>query len=77
MNQLQRPPKKIPRGRNLFKRTTVMRLAHAAVAAGFDVQRFEVDRSGRVSVIVGRDGTRSPGIDDEVESWLRKQKKTE
>jgi hypothetical protein len=54
-----------------------MRLARAAVAAGFDVQRFEADPSGRVSVIVSKGGTKSPGTDDEVESWLSKQKKTE
>jgi hypothetical protein len=54
-----------------------MRLARAAVAAGFDVQRFEADPSGRVSVIVSRGGTGSTATDDEVESWLSKQKKTE
>ena len=77
MRQVRPPKKKTPRSRNLFKRTTVMRLARAAVAAGFDVQRFEADPSGRVSVIVSRGGTGSTATDDEVESWLSKQKKTE
>jgi len=76
MSQVQRQPKKkTPRSRNLFKRTTVMRLGRAAVDAGFDVHRFEVDPSGRVSVIVSRGGTGSLATNDEVENWLSKQKK--
>jgi hypothetical protein len=52
-----------------------MRLGRAAVDAGFDVHRFEVDPSGRVSVIVSRGGTGSLATNDEVENWLSKQKK--
>jgi hypothetical protein len=59
-----------PRGRNRFRAAEVARAIRAAKAAGGE--RIEIDpETGKISVIIG------PGThlaDNEVETWLTKQK---
>ena len=75
MSQVQRPPKKrTPRGPNLFKRVVATRACKAALAAGLQIERLEIDASGRVSVVV-KNSAGGPVPADEVESWLSKQPK--
>jgi hypothetical protein len=42
--------------------------------AGLQIERLDVDTSGRVSVVV-KNGSGEPVPDDEVEGWLREQSK--
>ena len=64
--------KRTPRGPNLFKRIVATRLCKSALMAGLQIERLDVDTSGRVSVVVkNRSGEPVPA--DEVESWLSKQ----
>ena len=42
--------------------------------AGLQIERLDVDTSGRVSVVI-KDGSGEPVPADEVESWLSKQSK--
>ena len=75
MSQVQRPPKKrTPRGPNLFKRVVATRACKAALAAGLQIERLEIDALGRVSVVV-KNNAGGPVPADEVESWLSKQPK--
>jgi hypothetical protein len=75
MSQVQRPPKKrTPRGPNLFKRVVATRACKAALAAGLQIERLEIDALGRVSVVV-KNSAGGPVPADEVESWLSKQPK--
>jgi hypothetical protein len=66
--------KRTPRGPNLFKRIVATRLCKSALMAGLQIERLDVDTSGRVSVVV-KDGSGEPVPADEVESWLSKQPK--
>ena len=66
--------KQTPRGPNVFKRVVATRLCKSALMAGLQIERLDVDTSGRVSVVV-KDGSGEPVPADEVESWLSKQPK--
>jgi hypothetical protein len=44
------------RGPRTFKQTDVTRAVRAVVAAGVEVARVEVDKSGRIVVIAGKPG---------------------
>jgi len=45
---------KMARARLAFKQTDVMRALRAAFAAGRPVQRFEIDREGKIVVFFGK-----------------------
>jgi hypothetical protein len=53
------------RGRLGFKQTDLMRALRAASAAGQPVQRFEIDREGKIVVFVGKSESREEAGDNE------------
>jgi hypothetical protein len=53
----------------LFKRTDVTRAAVAVREAGFDVQRIEIDRDGRIIVIPGRPGEQTSLVPAPENPW--------
>ncbi len=42
------------RGRCTFRQQDATRAARAAIAAGLEVQRIEIDRDGKIVVVTGR-----------------------
>ena len=54
--------KRSPRRRNLIRKTEVRRALTTARAAGFSIQRIDVEPSGKFSVVLGplEPGDRSP-----------------
>ncbi len=40
------------RGANTFKQADVTRALRGAVAAGFEVQRYEIDKDGKIVVVI-------------------------
>jgi len=55
--------KRTPRGRNLFRKTEIRRAIATAEAAGFSIQRIDVEPNGKFSVVLGplvEPGDRSP-----------------
>jgi hypothetical protein len=42
-----------PRSRNLFRKTEIRRAIATAQAAGFSIQRIDVDSNGKFSVVLG------------------------
>ena len=48
------------RGPCTFKQQDVTRAARATVAAGLEVRRIEVDREGKIVIIVGKSEDASP-----------------
>jgi len=55
--------KRTPRSRNLFRKTEIRRAMATAQAAGFSVQRIDVEPNGKFSVVLGplvEPGDRSP-----------------
>jgi hypothetical protein len=44
----------MPRGACTFKQTDVTKAVKAVVSAGVEVARVEVDRDGRIIVVVGK-----------------------
>jgi hypothetical protein len=66
--------KRTSRGPNLFKRVVATRLCKSALMAGLQIERLDVDTSGRVSVVV-KNSIGDPEPTDEVESWLSEQSK--
>jgi hypothetical protein len=42
------------RGIQAFKQTDAVKALKAAKSAGFDVQRFEIDRAGKIVIIIGK-----------------------
>ena len=47
-----------------FRQTDVTRALRAAKAAGVDVQRFEIDRDGKIVVVAGKPGVTDTPRDD-------------
>jgi hypothetical protein len=45
--------KRTPRSRNLFRKTEIRRAMATAQAAGFSIQRIDVDSTGKFSVVLG------------------------
>jgi hypothetical protein len=48
------PGKRKPRGPSTFKQNDITRALKAALAAGIDVAGVEIDRDGKIRVIVGK-----------------------
>ena len=58
------------RGRCTFRQQDATRAARAALAAGLDVLRIEVDRDGKIVVVTGKTTTEqddAAGISDDIE----------
>jgi hypothetical protein len=51
-----------------FKKTDVTRATRAVLAAGLDVERVEIDKSGRIVVVPGRPGE-SANVGPEPNPW--------
>jgi hypothetical protein len=64
MRNKARKPERKPRGPCRFKKTEVTRLAKAAIAAGLDVERIEVDpATGRICLIATKpDGANNAAV---------------
>ena len=48
------------RGIQAFKQTDAVKALKAAKSAGFDVQRFEIDRAGKIVIIIGKPAANEP-----------------
>jgi hypothetical protein len=58
------------RGASTFRQRDVTRAIKAAVAAGLDIARVEIDTEGRISIIAGKAGKSGDGdLDRELEEW--------
>jgi hypothetical protein len=57
------PPnkKRTPRSRNLFRKTEIRRAIATAQAAGFSIQRIDVDSNGKFSVVLGPPALKDTG----------------
>jgi hypothetical protein len=57
------PPnkKRTPRGRNLFRKAEIRRAIATAEAAGFSIQRIDVDSNGKFSVVLGPPAPKDAG----------------
>lgn len=64
----------MPRGDQTFRQTDVVRAIKAARAAGEDVARIEIDRDGKIVVVIGKDEPAKS--ESAAERWLREQKET-
>jgi hypothetical protein len=51
-----------------FKKTDVTRATRAVLAAGLDVARVEIDKSGRIVVVPGRPGE-TANVGPETNPW--------
>jgi hypothetical protein len=50
-----------PRSRNLFRKTEIRRAIATAQAAGFAIQRIDVDTNGKFSVVLGPPAPKDTG----------------
>ena len=72
---MPKPKKFVPRSRNRVRQREVARIVRAAKQAGSE--RVEIDpASGKITVVIGGKATES-STDNEVESWLIKQRRHE
>jgi len=55
----------VGRGRSSFKQGDITRAVRATVAAGQSVKRIEIDKDGRIVVVIGKpDNTDSPASNE-------------
>jgi hypothetical protein len=54
--------KRTPRSRNLFRKTEIRRAMATAQAAGFSVQRIDVEPNGKFSVVLGPPEPKDTGV---------------
>jgi hypothetical protein len=60
----------VARGRCTFRQQDATRAARAALAAGLEVQRIEIDRDGKIIVVVtGKAGSGAAGSAPERNEW--------
>ena len=57
------------RGLHAFKQTDVTRAIKAAEAAGKEVARVEIDRDGKIVIVVGKQ--EMPKVETDVDRWLQ------
>jgi hypothetical protein len=57
------------RGVLTFKRSDVIRAIKAAQIAGIDVHRVEIDRDGKIIVVIAEPATAAPQDDPNVNEW--------
>jgi hypothetical protein len=58
----------MPRAPQKFRETVVTRAIKAVRAAGEEVARVEIDRDGRIVVVIGREAP--PASNPALERWL-------
>jgi hypothetical protein len=58
----------MPRAAQKFRQTEVARAIKAVRAAGEDVARVEIDRDGRIVVVIGKEAP--PATNPALERWL-------
>ncbi len=62
---------KMSRGPHAFRQSDVVRAIKAAEAAGKNVARVEIDREGKIVVILGKtEAPLVPATDPALEKWL-------
>jgi hypothetical protein len=59
-----------PRGPNAFKQRDLTRAIRAARAAGEDNARIEIDKDGKIVVILGKPQVPAPELVSDVDKWL-------
>jgi hypothetical protein len=59
----------VARGRCTFRQQDATRAARAALAAGLEVQRIEIDRDGKITVVTGRAATNGEHGTD-LDKWM-------
>lgn len=52
------------RARCTFRQTDATRAARAVLAAGLPVKRVEIDKEGKIVVVVGKEGDEEPAVGD-------------
>jgi hypothetical protein len=57
------------RGRHSFKQGDVTRALKGAAAAGIDVCRVEIDREGRIIVVIGAAASCDTKVNSDVNEW--------
>jgi hypothetical protein len=55
------------KGPSTFKKNDVKRALQAAVTAGIEVQRFEIDKAGKIVVVAGKSDNEKP--DEGANEW--------
>jgi hypothetical protein len=59
----------MPRGPTTFKKRDVVTAVEAVTAAGYDVLRVEVDKSGKIVVVTTKGAVEAPGTVDDKNEW--------
>jgi hypothetical protein len=54
----------VSRGVQMFKQTDVKKAAAGARSAGLEIQRIEIDRSGKIVIVTGAPGAQPSKIED-------------
>jgi hypothetical protein len=57
------------RGAQTFKQRDVTRALKGAAAAGIDVRRVEIDREGKIIVVIGAAASSDTKVDADVNEW--------
>ncbi len=57
------------RGRCTFKQQDATRAARAAIAAGLEVQRIEIDKDGKIAVVIGKAAETAAEIGQGANEW--------
>jgi hypothetical protein len=57
------------RGPQTFKQADVTRVLKAAAKAGFSVNRFEIDRAGKIVIIAGSPETTEEAGSSDADEW--------
>ena len=59
----------MPRGPCAFKQSDITKAVRAVVAAGIEVARVEVDKAGKIIVVVGDAEQTAPASNGERNEW--------
>jgi hypothetical protein len=60
------------KGMQIFKQTDLLRAIRTSQKAGLSIARVEIDRDGKIVVVVG-DGKKAENTATELDRWLAKQ----
>jgi hypothetical protein len=59
----------MPKGLQIFKQTDLLCAIRASQNAGLSIARVEIDRDGKIAVVVGESGQESASNDNGEQSW--------
>jgi hypothetical protein len=59
----------MPKGLQIFKQTDLLRAIRTSQKAGLSIARVEIDRDGKIVVVVGESRQESAGNDNGEQSW--------